>query len=71
MKKETYVKRMTDKGYDVKEQVDGLIISDGYGFRCFVSSEQWLALNTAGIVELPKEEFEITLKYARTPLNKR
>lgn len=71
MKKETYVLKMTDKGYTVIDQEDGLVVSDGYGFRCFVSHTQWLALNTVGSVQLPKEEFELTLRYARTPLDKR
>lgn len=71
MKKKTYVQKMSALGYTVTEQSDGIVVSDGFGFRCFISDKQWLALNTVGAVELPKPEFDLTLRYARTPLSKR
>lgn len=71
MKRATYVQKLSDLGYTITQQPDGLVVSDGFGFRCFVSDTQCLALNTAGSCELPKAEFELTLRYARTPLDKR
>ena len=71
LKKDTYIQKMKDNGYRVEQQTDGVYVYDDFGFRCCVSDSQPLGINTYGAVALPKEEFELTLRYLRTPFEKR
>lgn len=70
MRRETFVKRLTDKGYTVVFVGDGMDIFDEFGWRAFVSDKIRLGVNTCSI-ELPNDDYNIINRYIRTPLEER
>lgn len=71
MKRKTFIRKFKEIGYQVIEQEEGICISDGFGFRIFVSEKMTNAVNTNGAVVLPAAEYNLAVRYARTPLEKR
>lgn len=71
MKRKTFIRKFEEMGYTVSIQEDGITIQDGFGFRLFVSEQMACAVSTCGAVTLPTTEFNLAVRYARTPLDKR
>ena len=70
MKRETLIKQLEERGYQVVFVEDGLDVYDQYGWRAFLSDKIRLGLNTCSL-ELPNEDYNLIDRYIRTPLDKR
>lgn len=70
MKRETFIRIMTDRGYQLGYVEDGIDIYDGFGWRAFVSDKIRYGMNTCSL-ELNKVDYDILNRYVRTPLEKR
>lgn len=70
MRRDTFLKKLADKGYTIQLVDGGFDIFDQYGWRAFVSEKTRLGLNTCSL-ELPNDDYNLINRYVRTPLNKR
>jgi len=70
MKRQTFVDKLEEQGYQVFAVEDGIAIYDTFGWRAFVSDKVRYGINTCGL-QLPTDDFNAIIRYSRTPLEKR